>query len=297
MSFMKPETYNGDYYEIETPGGTTFLPWDVHPGATTLPELSDYFEHTGDPEYWSLTIKSGWLGRYSAPGYMDATDWMPGDDEASLLAEMAELYGDDDESDDQPIIDGWESIDTSVEEDRDGDALGAVLRHESAIRERFGLKIVDGNETGMCWEGTAEQIKGFTEALGATVGFHRTYEREWHTVKTADGTEIGQINPSPDWPNWLLSGTNAPMIPILDAMFPVPPEVPNLDTMDVAELHAFAGSIPTQFPESVRSLLYRYCMVRADAALNLQSGQIESTKRLDREADAIYQELPTEYRW
>lgn len=97
---------------------------------------------------------------------------------------------------------------------------------------------------------------------------------------------------------------NDPDQPIIDGWDSIdtsvedtPAEVPNLDTMDVAELHGYAGSIPGITDTMVRALLYRYCMVKADAILNRLAGRMDSAGRLESQADAIYQELPTQYRW
>ena len=77
MAFMEPDTYHGDYYEVESKAGTTFIPVDVHRNAKTNADLRNYVE--GDlyqPDEEPL-VKTGWLGRLSAAGYMDATEWSP----------------------------------------------------------------------------------------------------------------------------------------------------------------------------------------------------------------------------
>ena len=113
MAFMQPETYHGPYYVVDTGAcGITFIPCDVHPGASDPAELRDYVESTSDPTGWELEVKTGWLGRYQAPGYLDCTDWTPGDSEEELLAELRDMYGgDDDESDDKADVPNLDAMD------------------------------------------------------------------------------------------------------------------------------------------------------------------------------------------
>ena len=45
----------------------------------------------------SIEIVSGWGARLSAPGYLDCTEWSVYETEEEARADLAEMYGDDDE--------------------------------------------------------------------------------------------------------------------------------------------------------------------------------------------------------
>lgn len=48
-----------------------------------------------DPEtYWKSPSRNYYAGRYSAPGYMDCTDWEYGKNKRALIRELKDLYGD-----------------------------------------------------------------------------------------------------------------------------------------------------------------------------------------------------------
>ena len=48
-----------------------------------------------DPEtYWESRSRNWYAGRYSAPGYMDCTDWNYGKNYRKLARELREMYGD-----------------------------------------------------------------------------------------------------------------------------------------------------------------------------------------------------------
>lgn len=76
MAFMKPDVQYGSFYDVETTFGREIVPVEVCPGAETVGDLGDYLE--GRP-YGVLCeapiVSEGWLGRLSAPGYMDCTPW------------------------------------------------------------------------------------------------------------------------------------------------------------------------------------------------------------------------------
>lgn len=96
--FMQPELYHGWYYEVDTTDGLYFVPADVvgcnNMDECTWRELRDFVDASTDPESWTISVKRGYLGRYTASGYMDATDWMPGTNKHKLLRELKEMYGD-----------------------------------------------------------------------------------------------------------------------------------------------------------------------------------------------------------
>lgn len=115
MSFMRPFVYKGDYYLVETNHGTEFIPGDVlgdFPGAPELGQTIDRDDDDASNERWSWITKAvrdyiegnsiesierceGYYGRYSAPGYTDATDYSWGATEACVLDDLTNMYGEE----------------------------------------------------------------------------------------------------------------------------------------------------------------------------------------------------------
>ena len=105
MAFMERQTEFGEWYEIDGPNGTEFIPADVA-GQVNL----DDFE-TGNPipealkmfcenrTAYTIEKRDGWGARLSAPGYMDCTEWSVFDTEQEAKDHLEEMYGDDDETD------------------------------------------------------------------------------------------------------------------------------------------------------------------------------------------------------
>ncbi len=107
MSFMKPHVYKGDYYLVETSNGTEFIPGDM---LSIDMAVGESIDDDRDAQDWADCVKlvrdfvsdevesiergEGYYGRYSAPGYMDATDWTWGETEAEVMAELERMYGD-----------------------------------------------------------------------------------------------------------------------------------------------------------------------------------------------------------
>jgi hypothetical protein len=104
---MRPVIYQGDFYLIDGPEGRDMIPADVcgelpmpvdpeDPSAAEsraiLRVARDYMEND---EVYSIELQSGFYGRYSAPGYMDATDWTWGDSAEEVQAELERMYGED----------------------------------------------------------------------------------------------------------------------------------------------------------------------------------------------------------
>lgn len=57
--------------------------------------LRDYTEN-GEPDASTVELVCGWCGRYSAPGYMDRTDWCgPFDTEREAREETIARYGEE----------------------------------------------------------------------------------------------------------------------------------------------------------------------------------------------------------
>lgn len=100
MSFMEPETYYGEYYEIDGNEGTFAVPAEVT-GKLDVEDLEAFRDYYPGNRIESVRKEHGWLGRLSAPGYLDATDWTPydADDEAGVIEQLEEEYGDDEPED------------------------------------------------------------------------------------------------------------------------------------------------------------------------------------------------------
>ncbi len=92
-SFMEPEVFKSDGWEIETSRGTYFLPSEVEP----TPEHPEDFEQYVDGKPTSFKKISGWFGRMSAPGYLDSTDWTFGKSQMEVEEELEHYYGNEDE--------------------------------------------------------------------------------------------------------------------------------------------------------------------------------------------------------
>lgn len=103
MSFMEPETYVGAYLEIDGPCGIDFIPRDVADITDAdleqwqtevtdallckLPIPACLRDYTENRDAYSIERSNGILSRYSAPGYLDCTNWQLGDE-----ADLAETY-------------------------------------------------------------------------------------------------------------------------------------------------------------------------------------------------------------
>lgn len=91
-SFMQPTVSQGKYWEVETTHGIFIVPAEVAGEDADKQSLSQYVEGDimGEPE-----MKEGWYGRMSAPGYLDATDWIAGDSEDAVKQELADAHGEE----------------------------------------------------------------------------------------------------------------------------------------------------------------------------------------------------------
>jgi hypothetical protein len=89
MGHMQAEWYETDYWRVETTAGTWIIPQDVESDPNNL---AAYVEgEIADPEQ-DVYAEHGWIGRLSAPGYLDATDWSAAETEQDLKEQLAELY-------------------------------------------------------------------------------------------------------------------------------------------------------------------------------------------------------------
>lgn len=117
---MTPEILNTDYYVVDGPCGTEYIPADLVAGDVPtdccgpIPEgLRDYCENR---ECHRLEyVESGWLARLSMPGYLDCTEWLSADSEADAIQQLLELYGTDDGEPEQWERDAQEWLDENRE--------------------------------------------------------------------------------------------------------------------------------------------------------------------------------------
>ncbi len=80
MPFMEPQIVFGRWVQVEGNIGTEFIEADVvgeiepyqGPAIPTPDSLADYCENTKVTE---IKVIEGWGARFSAPGYLDRTDW------------------------------------------------------------------------------------------------------------------------------------------------------------------------------------------------------------------------------
>lgn len=98
MPFMQPQIVFGRWVQVEGNVGTEFIEADLvgdvepyHGPAISIPEtLADYCENRTVTE---IKVIEGWGARFSAPGYLDRTDWavFPSQNEAqAYLDEQVE---------------------------------------------------------------------------------------------------------------------------------------------------------------------------------------------------------------
>ena len=107
MAFMQQQiTHYTKWIVIDGTHGTTFVPFDVDiklysmildPNSDDLQDdikerAADYYD--GDVE--SVTFRTGYGARLSAPGYMDCTEWSVFHTEAAAKEHLDEMYGDED---------------------------------------------------------------------------------------------------------------------------------------------------------------------------------------------------------
>lgn len=105
MSFMQIEVLPRQAGAcVDTLHGIFYVPSQVYgpiqlvaPPRIACQTLRDYVPHAfcaGDVE-----PVTGYFGRYSAPGYLDCTDWSFNVSREKLYAELAEMFGEDDGAD------------------------------------------------------------------------------------------------------------------------------------------------------------------------------------------------------
>jgi hypothetical protein len=117
MAFMELQSEFGKWYLVDGPNGTDIVPVDVageceglivgHPATEAnfadwvhlVDDLRDYIENPPD-KVTSVELVKKWGARYSAPGYMDCTDWVLADTQEEAEEECRNLYGDEEDEDD-----------------------------------------------------------------------------------------------------------------------------------------------------------------------------------------------------
>lgn len=95
MSFMEPEIYEGRVYALEDAnGGTYYVPF-----VEAEEPLTDYVP-SGAFASEPVVLDNCVIGRLSAPGYLDCTDWTPYETVEAAEAALAEELGEDEDEDD-----------------------------------------------------------------------------------------------------------------------------------------------------------------------------------------------------
>jgi hypothetical protein len=138
MAFMQPQIKFGEWYMVDGPWGTEYVPADLvgtvtvgKPDGTTeehVPSLDDMQEfdrasgalaeeeeHTDsvrfpipsalrdycqNKEAWQIELMEGWGARLSAPGYLDGTGWAVFETEAEAMDYLQEHLMDEEEVED-----------------------------------------------------------------------------------------------------------------------------------------------------------------------------------------------------
>ena len=105
---MQPVVYFDIAWVCETSCGIEVIPCDVvgrDPDADPVEQwctLADYLEGEPDDEDSAPELREGWLAHTSAPGYLGCTAWTIHASEAEAWSDLADMYGqypdDDDDS-------------------------------------------------------------------------------------------------------------------------------------------------------------------------------------------------------
>ena len=103
MSFMPPTIESTSYWEVETENGTDFVPCDVWDcddvwddandclRPSVVESIANYVEGS---DIQSMQRQTGFIGRLSAPGYLDATDWVSGESVVDVGQQLLSMHGD-----------------------------------------------------------------------------------------------------------------------------------------------------------------------------------------------------------
>lgn len=107
--FFKPQVYQDSGILVDTGSGAHFISndsvsWRGPDNATEDNEIEPYFDSIVDflptevrsvKDVYSVDKFSGWVGRLSASGYTDATDFVWGPTKDDVIDQLQKLYGDD----------------------------------------------------------------------------------------------------------------------------------------------------------------------------------------------------------
>ena len=98
MAFMEKQIFKGDGWIAVTDNGDVAIPdWDA-PDVDALREKIGQVVWLGDLRGTLqdvVYVKSAWWGRYSAPGYLDCTDWQHDTNRRRLERTLRDYYGDE----------------------------------------------------------------------------------------------------------------------------------------------------------------------------------------------------------
>lgn len=89
MGHMQAQWYETDFWRVETSIGTEIVPMEVESDPA---RLAPYVEGTIESVEDDVHSEHSWLGRLSAPGYLDCTDWVTGETEKDVKEALADLY-------------------------------------------------------------------------------------------------------------------------------------------------------------------------------------------------------------
>jgi hypothetical protein len=150
-AFMKPEIYEGDAYSVETNQGTFVVPADLASIEMGIGQvltdddatfqsakeaLADFVE--GDIQ--EITMDHGWLGRYQAPGYMDATEWALYASKEEAEKELQDMYGDNEEGEEEAEVENEseEGCESEEDEPKEESTLQKMITRLSEKAEKLG---------------------------------------------------------------------------------------------------------------------------------------------------------------
>ncbi len=88
--FMQKEIHQCKFRLVDTTHGTVVVPDFVDTGYNLEPYCEGKIQEVGE---W----RDGWVGRMSAPGYMDCTEWVYGETKELVDGMLDDLYGDPDD--------------------------------------------------------------------------------------------------------------------------------------------------------------------------------------------------------
>jgi hypothetical protein len=93
MAHMQREILKSDGYEIETDRGCSyFIPSEVlagDPAGADLATIAQYQPENVDGRPIRTRIVRGYFGRWTAPGYLDCTDWEFATSKRELLKSLS----------------------------------------------------------------------------------------------------------------------------------------------------------------------------------------------------------------